>query len=84
MYYRTIFWTLFDCEKFLHIGSHEKFRNYFILMHIVRIIGGKIIKGSCRIVEFRNRNKPQVYSTTEHIVETLMGLMTLRKKYLRI
>jgi len=43
-----------------------------------------IIKDSCRIVEFRNRNKPQVYTATEDIVETLMGLMTVRKKYLRI
>lgn len=53
-------------------------------MHVVRIVVVKkkkrIIEGSCRIVEFRDRNKPQVYITTEHIVETLMGLITVRKK----
>lgn len=52
-------------------------------MHEVRIVVVKkkgIIKGSCMIVEFRDRNKPQVYTTTEHIVETLMGLVTVRKK----
>lgn len=78
---------LFDCEKFLHIDSHEKFINYVILMHIVKIIvvpKKKKIKCSCRIVECRNRNKPHVYTTTEHVVKTLMGLMTVRKKYLRI
>lgn len=44
----------------------------------------EIIKSSSRIVECRNRKKPQVYTTTEHIAETLMGLTSVKKKYIRI